>query len=257
MPTDGLDLPFQRPNVTATTAISAPQTSFPLNAENILLAEFGHASVVAYQSQEERTALLDHYLVLAGIVATACGIAATYAFEAHVVGPLLAVDVALPIFTLISFGFFTRLMHLGLKHQEALVAMNMIKDYYLRQLHQEMPHLHQAFRWRASRHHRRRSSGTTFFTATIIAITSSFALAIATELLYYYTRDFGGAVTPALFLGPIRIGGLVVDGPVFLVALASFGLYYRRARQTIDAAPPLEPTLGLGLPGAQLPDNES
>lgn len=252
MPTDAVDLPFQRPTAAATDTTIATPTPTGLNAENILLAEFGHASVVAYQSQEERTALLDHYLVLAGIVATACGLAATYAFEAHVVGPLLAADVALPLFTLISFGFFARLMHLRQKHREALVAMNTIKDYYLRELHRDMPHLHQAFRWRVSRHHHHPSSGTTFFTASIIALTSSFSLAVAAELLYYFTHHFGGAIGVAIYLGPIRIAGILVDAPVFLVTLAAFGLYYRRSRRKLTESlhtdgPVLTPSLELPL----------
>lgn len=255
MPTDAVDLPFQRPSAIAAAGMPgtvAAQVPGALGAENILLAEFGHASIVAYQSQEERTALLDHYLVLAGIVATACGIAGTYAFEAHVIGPILAIDVALPMFTLISFGFFTRLMHLGQKHEEALVAMNMIKEYYLHHLNQAMPHLHHAFRWRATHHRSRSSSGTTFFTASIIALTSSFSLAVAAEILYYMTHSFGHAIGVAIYLGPIRIAGILVDAPVFLVTFAAFGLYYVRARRRMRVSahagvPALMPSPALPL----------
>lgn len=235
MSTDALDLPFQRPTHSQAGAGHAPTlthtSGLSLNAEHLLLAEFTHASVVAYQINEERGGLLNHYLVLAGVIATAAGVAASVSISVHKVGPLLAVIAGLVLASVVSFAFFMRLIEYSHKYDDALSTMNRIKEFYIRELKHEMPHLHQAFRWRHDvARQRGRTGGTTLLTGLIIAIMGSFYIGAAAELLYYFTHGFNGLVTIPLYLGAFKISGFLVDAPAFSVVLLFHIVYYRRAR---------------------------
>jgi hypothetical protein len=235
MSTDALDLPFQRPTHAPAGAGQAPTLTragnLSLNAEHLLLAEFTHASVVAYQVNEERGSLLNHYLVLTGVIATAAGVAASVSISAHKVGPLLAVIAGLILASVVSFAFFMRLIEYSHKYDDALSTMNRIKEFYIRELKHEMPHLHHAFRWRHDVTRRRKRTGsTTLLTGLIIAIMGSFCIGAAAELLYYFTHGFNGWVSIPLYLGSIKISGFLVDAPAFGVVLLLHLVYYRHAR---------------------------
>lgn len=209
-----------------------PSGGNTLHAEYLLLEEFTHASVTAYQANQDRGTLLNLYLVLGGVLITAGGIAVSYAASANVKGPIYAVDLGLALAGIISFAFFARLLQLSRKYQDALMAMDVIKEFYLRELGEVMPHLRHAFRWRlGTLRDKGRSSGTTFFTGSVMAVIGSFYFGGASELLFYYTKDFGGVLAVPLWLGPIRISGLLVDAPVFALALALYITFYRRARR--------------------------
>ena len=153
------------------------------------------------------------------------------------VGPLLAVIAGLALAAIVSFAFFVRLTGLSRERHEALATMNAIKEFYIEQLREPWPRLHEAFRWRFSKH---RShgwySGATALTAFIIALIGSFYLGVATELLFYYTRAFGHVISVPIYIGTIRISGIVLDGPVFLVTFLVFGFLFWRARRNMREA---------------------
>jgi hypothetical protein len=224
---------------TTTLAELAPQRegtradARALHAEPLLLEEFSHASMVAHQANDDRTNLLNLYLLLAGVIATAAGVSASAALTANTIGPLLAIIVGLVLAAILSFGFFMRLIALSDKYFEALLTMDVIKEVYIQELGEQSTILERALRWRLKslpKVSKWRSSGTTFFIGSIIAVIGSFYLGAATELLYHYTHGFGGASLLPLYLGSIKISGMVVDTPVFLLAFLIHVLYYRLAR---------------------------
>lgn len=228
MPLDATNMPFPQP----TPASPNPSPNTSLSAEPLLLEEFTHASVVAYQANADRTGLLNLYLLLAGVVATAAGVAATAALSANVIGPLLAVAAGLALAAVLSFGFFVRLIALSDKYVDALLTMDVIKEFYLQELGGQLPQLRRAFRWRLETlPMSSRASGTTGFIGSIIAVMGSFYLGAAAELLYHFTHAFGGALDNSLHLGNLPIPGFIVDAPVFLLALAFHAVYFRRAHQ--------------------------
>jgi hypothetical protein len=204
-----------------------------LHPEPLMLEEFNHASVVAYQANDDRTSLLNLYLLLAGVIATAAGVSASAAFAANTIGPLLAIILGLVLASVLSFGFFMRLISLSDKYLDALLTMDVIKEVYIRELQGQTSVLERAIRWRLAtlpRGGKLRSSGTTFFIGSIITVIGSFYLGAAMELLYHYTHGFGGAPMFALYLGSVKISGMLVDTPVFLLAFFAHVLYYRVAR---------------------------
>jgi hypothetical protein len=85
-------------------------------------------------------------------------------------------------------------------------------------------------------------------------VIGSFYLGGAMELLYHYTHEFGGLsheLPISLYLGTIPITGMLVDTPVFFLALLLFVWYYRFARRkhNLDAVIKFESEkLGLTLP---------
>jgi hypothetical protein len=113
--------------------------------------------------------------------------------------------------------------------------MGVIKEFYVKELKDHMPQLQHVLRWRLdSLPERGHSGGTTFFIGSTIAVIGSFYLGGAMELLYHYTHEFGGLpheLSVALYLGAIPITGILVDTPVFLLALLLFAWYYRFARR--------------------------
>ena len=241
MPLDATNLPFPRPVLRHDVLVPITQDGdvTQLRAENILLEEFTHASVTAYQANQERTDLLNLYLIMAGVIATAVGISVSAALTRNLMGPLDAVIVGLIFASVLSFGFFVRLIHLGRKYHDALLTMDLIKEFYIQELREKMPHLQRAFRWRVdtlpeSGH----SSGTTLFIGTVIALMGSFSLGAAAELLFHYSNAFGGLIPIKLSLGPVSVTGLLVDIPVFLVALLIHTIYYRTARRHLRLRAP-------------------
>jgi hypothetical protein len=264
MPTDPTNYPFPRSTARDRIALyeaeneansQSPAGHSHLRAEHILLEEFAHASVMAYQRNEERTDLLNHFLFLAGVIATAVGISASVAYSANIVGPMLAAALGLVFAFILSFGFFIRLLQITKEHHDALVTMGVIKEFYVKELKDHMPQLQHVLRWRlhALPEHGR-SGGTTFFIGSTIAVIGSFYLGGAMELLYHYTHEFGGLsheLPISLYLGTIPITGMLVDTPVFFLALLLFVWYYRFARRkhNLDAVIKFESEkLGLTLP---------
>jgi hypothetical protein len=237
MPFDPTNVPLSRgtPSVAELTLPSGADAAedLQLHPEPLLLEEFSHASVVAYQANGDRTNLLNLYLLLAGVIATAAGISASAAFAANTIGPLLAIIVGLVLAGILSFGFFMRLIALSDQYLEALLTMNVIKEVYIQELRGQTTVLERALRWRLTAlpgGGKLRSSGATLFIGSIIAVVGSFYFAVATELLYHYTQGFGGAPMLSLYLGSVKISGLAVDGPIFLIVAAVHVLYYRFAR---------------------------
>ncbi|HXX77292.1 MAG TPA: hypothetical protein VEI53_02295, partial [Ktedonobacteraceae bacterium] len=118
-----------------------------LKIENMLLEEFNYASVTAYQAMEDRARISSFYYILLGVLAS--GLAAVYQLSGgtHNV-PQGLIAMLLLIGGLISICFFVTIIRLRQAYKESLLAMNVIKEFYIDQFKQQMPAIEQAFRWR-------------------------------------------------------------------------------------------------------------
>jgi len=116
-----------------------------LKAESILLEEFNAASVAAYQAREESASLINIYLLAAGALATGLGIlASNYTPTSKLTVTLVQVAV-LGIATLFSFAVFVRHLDLGGEYRDGLLAMNVIKEFYIGRLGLQLPQINAAF----------------------------------------------------------------------------------------------------------------
>src|SRR5258708_38099177 len=99
MPLDPANVPFSRGTPSMAELIlpggAAAAGDLQLHPEPLLLEEVTHASVVAYQANGDRTNLLNLYLLLAGIIATAAGLSPAAGVSAKTHGPPLAPRVGL------------------------------------------------------------------------------------------------------------------------------------------------------------------
>lgn len=146
---DPLNVPFERPVPALREGADAPTQE--LKAESILLEEFGYAGVSAYQAREDSAALINIYLLASGALATGLGVLAnTNSGPTRPTVSAIAI-VALIIFAIISFAIFARFLGLEQEYREGLLAMGVIKEYYIQRLRRVTPDIELAFRWRLRR----------------------------------------------------------------------------------------------------------
>ncbi len=146
MTLDPRNLPFERP--ASFVEVSRSGSESELRAESILLEEFNFAGVTAYQSREDSAALINIYLLATGALATGLGVMV----NAYTNGTRSTIGIiattAMVIFAVISFAFFTRFLALEQEYRESMLAMGVIKEYYIQRLRRETPEIELAFRWR-------------------------------------------------------------------------------------------------------------
>lgn len=234
MPHDPTSMPFSRqatfrdadntqanasPNAQATHAThTGPQTAMrtprppalvpgatpgdtTLKAENILLEEFNHASVVAYQAKDELTNLFNLYLITVGVLATGLGVLANTYNSKNAITVMLVEVVILSIASILSFALYVRRFDIAHEYRESLLTMNRIKDYYIRRLTVQMPDLPRAFHQRLTAASIRRplGVGTSIMSVTMALLgglgvagvvgQSRQLVAIATMTYAYYTPE--------------------------------------------------------------------
>lgn len=114
--------------------------------------------------------------------------------------------VALLIFALLSFAFFARFLGLEQEYREGLLAMGVIKEFYIQRLRRTAPEIELAFHWRL----RRRPRGATLaggspLIAWTIALLSGLSVA--------------GAVGEARQLNGLLTGAFIAYTPESLLGL--------------------------------------
>ncbi|MBI5029866.1 MAG: hypothetical protein HZB51_05015 [Chloroflexi bacterium] len=113
-----------------------------LNPEKILGHEFEYAQATAEQAQDDRTAIMNLYLLLVGGVGSILvGLGQSNAVN-------LPREVYVIVFALLGvIGFFIlfKLIRLRQAWYDSVKAMNQIKEFYIAQY----PELEKAFRWRS------------------------------------------------------------------------------------------------------------
>lgn len=206
---------------------SAAEHDTTLKLDNILLEEYEYAGTTAYQTMEDRARMFNLYLLLVGVVASALG--AIYQL-ARPSDPIAAREINTLIVTLLvvsgvlGFAFFVKIIRLRQAYREALIAMNLIKEFYIRELKRQVPHVEHAFRWRLlTIPSGERVGSVTFVICYTIAFLASLCFAGAAFVLYSFnTAKVAGVGLPlAPDVQPFALAGLV-----FLIVLLLQILYY-------------------------------
>src|SRR5260370_22056355 len=191
--------------------------------ENMLLEEFNYAGVTAYQAMEDRARISSFYYLLLGVLAS--GLAAIYQLGGgtHNVPPLLVATLLLIAF-LISICFFVTLIRLRQAHKVSIIAMNVIKEFYIEQFKQQMPAVEQAFHWRFETMPKgERIGSVTFMIASLNAFIGSLCLAGA---VFIFTEQ------------PLsNTGAFILALAIFILAVLVHIFFYRKSlSKKIDAA---------------------
>jgi hypothetical protein len=148
-----------------------------LHAEEILKLEFEYANKTAEQAQDDRTAILNLYLLLAGGVGSITVALPQLGFPAaSSLLPPLAYTLTLGLVGIAGFFVFFQLIRLRQAWYDSALTMNRIKDFYL----EKFPDLEPAFRWRTHTIPPLGKLATiTFNLAMLVAIIDSAAIGVA------------------------------------------------------------------------------
>lgn len=241
MPRDIENMPFERSAAFQEKAGErGPSRDGSLRLENMLLEEFNYASVTAYQAQEDRARMFNLYLLLIGVLGSA--LAAIY----QIGGGLKAFAGELAIALLLVAGlmgvaFFTKLIRLRQAWRESVLAMSVIKEYYIREFSESAPHAVHAFYWRLKTlpAGEKPTSTTAVVCATVASLGS---LCVMGAAVVAGVQWLPGLLGSNPFMSPVALAW-VIALVVLAVALALFLRGYlhafnraREAAQTLRAA---------------------
>ena len=204
----------------------APDLDATLKLDNLLLEEYNYASVTAYQALEDRARMFNLYLLLVGVVASALG--AVYQL-ARPTDPVTTRQVHTLIITLLTvsgvlgFAFFVKVIRLRTAFRDSLIAMNVIKEFYVREFQRKVPHVGHAFHWRLKTiPPGERIGSVTFVICYTIAFLGSLSFAAAALVLDTLLQPFSGLPVSA------DVQPYVAAAIVFVVALIFHIIYYVR-----------------------------
>lgn len=260
MPSDPGNMPFQRamPYGEASThddtADTSPADAGALHAEHILLQEFNRANVTAYQLRDERTRTFNAALVQTGIVISALT-ALESVYILHPLGSLTGVGILASLYSVVSsFVYFARLFVLGTRIQDSMITMNVIKEFYIQQLHRQVPQLDQAFHWRLSD---TRAIGQSDRMPLLMSLSVSLAgsafFSFAVTLIQAFQREL--ATPGGGFFHQETLADVVVTALAFGVALLAFLVFYVALEQRYGLASMLRTEadkFGLAVPHAKM-----
>lgn len=227
MPRDATNLPFprsapyQKSQTGEQQATPGGNLNITLNIENMLLEEFNYASLTAYQSMEDRARISSLYYLLLGALAS--GLLAIYQSGGSSHNYPQPLVVALLVLAgLLSLTFFEKIVRVRAAYRESLICMNVIKEFYIKQFEQDMPHIQQAFRWRLKTIPAGESiKSVTFAISALIALMGSICFGAAVLL----------GLAPEVIVNPGSAGAIpyLVSVTVFLIILLLYICYYRRS----------------------------
>jgi ADP-ribose pyrophosphatase len=189
--TGGPAMPFDASNIPQSLlgGATAARAAAPgeLSLENILTQEFNYASVTAYQAMEDRARIFNLYLLLVGVLASAL----TAVFQLggrQFGGPIFAILLFLAGF--LGVVFFTQIVQLRIGYRKSLIAMNVIKEYYLKQLLPVVPDAERAFYWRLRTIPAgERAGSVTYWITLTIAFIGSLCFAACSVVLAQLAQD--------------------------------------------------------------------
>lgn len=221
MPVDPTNMPFGglEPRGTASGA-----TPGDVSLESILGMEFNYASVTAYQAMEDRARIFNLYLLLVGVLASAL----TAVYQLGIKGYAQPLTILLLLLAgVLGVVFFMQIIRLRRAFRDSVIAMNRIKEYYLKRLLPVAPDATQAFHWRL----RSIPSGERLGSVTFLV---SFTIAFLGSLC------FAGALMVGIKYGETQAGWrqgipILPDTTTYLLAFVVLALslilhtlYYRR-----------------------------
>lgn len=151
-----------------------------LHAEEILKLEFEYANKTAEQAQDDRTAIMNMYLLLVGGVGSIAVALPQFAGASGIVLPDEAYALLFGLLALTGFFVLLKLVRLRQAWYDSARTMNQIKDFYIARF----AGLDKAFRWRTETIPPPGRPWTiTFNLALLVAVMDSVALAIAVYFL--------------------------------------------------------------------------
>lgn len=179
-----------------------------LHPEEILKLEFEYARETAAQAQNDRTIIVNLYLILVGAVGSLLLAAATVIPIQQLDIPMQALAVLFLVLGLLGTLTLFKLIRLRQAWFESVRAMNRIKDYYLR----AYPEIESAFLWKMSSvPSLGKAWSITFILSVMVVLLDGLALT--------------GAAHFFLLLHDAR-SQLLIDGIVFVLVFGSQILFY-------------------------------
>ncbi|HZC07111.1 MAG TPA: hypothetical protein VE338_15860 [Ktedonobacterales bacterium] len=253
---DPLNIPFQQPAPFITSGESAvgQAAGQELKAESILLEEFGYAGVSAYQARQDSAALINLYLLATGALATGLGVMVNAYGGANRPTIGMIAIAALSIFAIFSFAFFARFLALEQEYRESVLAMSVIKEFYIQRLRRDAPEIELAFHWRL----RKRPRGATLaggvpLIAWTVALLSGLSIAGAVgeaRQLYSILANVSIPYTPEPVLGAsapfaweLLLGLLAVGAHLAYYVLVARRQRERTQREAAEQAARIERAL--------------
>jgi ADP-ribose pyrophosphatase len=224
MPVDPLNMPFVTTETRSTAPDGANASPATLTLEAVLTQEFNYANVTAYQAQEDRARVFNLYLLLVGVLASA--LTAVYQLgdrAKQFTQPLAFLLLALA--GLLGVVFFLKLIRLRQAFRDSLIAMNRIKEYYIRRFISQVPDIADAFHWRLRTIPKGEKVGTlTFLVCFTVALLGSLCFAGAFAVGAGYARSqgwlsFTEVSDPAIYAGALA---------ALILSLWLHTRYYRR-----------------------------
>jgi hypothetical protein len=169
------------------------------------LEEFEHASAAAYQAKDSTASLLNLYLLATAALATGGGVLLSSYSRSNMLTITLVVAVVLAISSILSFGFFVRLLDLARDYRDNLITMNLIKEFYIQRIGPRLPELPAAFYKRLVDVPRSRALGFGMTTlnitvALLTALAVAGAIGQARQLWAVYTSSFA-PYSPEIYIG--------------------------------------------------------
>lgn len=185
----------------------------PLHVENILLETFHHASIAAYQAEDEINSTFNYYILLVGIVAvglpTIQGLILQTNEQHYLYLPTVFIATAAIILGVIgglSLCFLERFLQLAKERYDNIKTMNNIQDFYSKKLVTQMPDIDEIFS-------KQRGSEKVFSVPPVIR----FSVITGGSLC------IGGAIGIAIQRAPLFI---ILSAAGFVIAFALYLLYY-------------------------------
>lgn len=204
---------------------SAAEDSPSLNLENILLAEFNYASTTAYQAMEDRARTFNLYLLIFGVLAS--GLGALYQLG-NKLGPNTDLyAIALLIASgIMGVTFFVTLVRFRQAARNSTIAMNVIKEYYIKHFASTVPDIEDAFYWRMrSIPAGEKLRNAAFMIASTVAMLGSLCFATAAVVL---AEILLGQAGPDLLQLPPNTLPYIFGAVIFVLAFLLHVFYYRR-----------------------------
>ena len=187
----------------------------PLEDEALLKGELNYITQTAFQANEDRARVSSFYLLAVGSLVAA--LFSTQLFDRDIDPAVLAAAFAGLFLVLTVLGTLTELQLARLRAawHESMLAMNQLKDYWLRRSSDK--HLREAFRWDAGTLPRKwKPDSVSYYQALEVALLSGLTFGASV----YFVQQAAGYTRPV-----VNWAGSVACG---LLAFAAELLLYKR-----------------------------
>src|SRR5262249_62016626 len=92
-----------------------------------------------YQPKHPTASPLNLYLLATAALATGGGVLLSSYSQSNRLTVTLVIAVVLAISSILSFGFFVRLLDLARDYRDNLITMNLIKEFYIQRIGPRLP----------------------------------------------------------------------------------------------------------------------